>query len=202
MSETIIPDKVQAARESFNGRGLTEAQFQKAWAIAAVLRAEIQERGTFREALTDFSHAFARGEKFDALRAEGVLRDVFGGRYSQSLNAYRESLEESLQSLPESARDRALAAAESVATMIQEGQTRPAYQANDAAAVTLSQELGITKIGAQNLMNETFKATHGVSLYNHSKDIEQAYHKPVREAEIAVRKVEKLQIHYRSQSMV
>jgi len=198
---TTTPANVQAARQSFNGKGLTEAQFDKAWALSSVLHAEIKERGTFREALTDFSHAFARGEKFDALRAEAVLRDVFTGRYGQSMNQLREGLKANLEGLPETAKARALTAAESIEGMIKEGPTRPFYQAYDAAAVTLSEELTITRDGAKALMREAFKETHGRELGDHGKEIEAAYHKPVREAQIAARKAEDLETHNRSRSV-
>ena len=202
MTETAAtPANVQAARDSFNGRGLTEAQFAKAWALSAVLHAEIQERGTFRDALTDVSHAFARGEKFDALRAEGAIRDVFEGRYGQTMNQVRESLQANLDALPETARARALAAAESIDGMIRDGQTRPFYQAYDAAAVGLSDELKITRDGAKALMKDVYRQHHDRGLYEHGKELEAAYHKPVREAEIAARKAEKLQTHSRTQSV-
>lgn len=202
MTDTIaMPANVQAARQSFSGKGLTEAQFDKAWALSSILHAEIQERGTFREALTDFSHAFARGEKFDALRAEGVIRDVFAGRYGQSMNQLREGLKSNLEGLPETAKAQALTAAESIEGMIKEGPTRPFYQAYDAAAVTLSEELTITRDGAKALMREAFKETHGRELGDHSKEIETAYHKPVREAQIAAHKAEDLEIRSRTRSI-
>ena len=196
---TIEPN--QAARNSFNGRTATETQLTKAWAIAEVLRAEIQQEGTFRDALTDFSHAFARGEKFDALRGEAILRDVFEGRYGQTLNAYRETLEQNQKSLTETAQARALVCAETIGELIQQSPTQPYYRAHDKTAVTLAGELGVTQKFAKRFMSETFEAKHGKELYAHGKEIEEAYHKPVREAEIAARKAEKLQTHSRSQSM-
>jgi len=204
MTETVTmtnPANVEAARQSFGGKGLTEAQFAKAWALSSVLRAEIQERGTFQEALTDLSHAFARTEKFDSNRAEAALRDVFEGRYSQTMNQFRESLKANLEALPEPSQSRVLAAAESIEALIREGETQPFYKAYDASAVTLADELHITRAAAKTLMREAFKEADGRDLYDHGKDIEEAYHKPVREAEIAARKVEKLQSRSQSQSM-
>ncbi|WP_299587651.1 hypothetical protein [uncultured Tateyamaria sp.] len=186
-------DNVQAARDSFSGRGLTDAQFREAWAIAGILHNTIHHTGSFREKLTDYAHVLARSEKFDALRGEAAVRDVYQGRYGQTLNATREALQKAQEELPETVQQRVLAAAASVTSMIQEGETRPFYQAYDAAAVTLSQELGITQSGAKSLMRDAFQAEHGRDLYEVGKEIEEAYHKPVREAEIAARKVEQLQ---------
>ena len=84
--------------------------------------------------------------------------------------------------------------------MIQEGETRPFYQAYDAAAVTLAGELGITQSGAKALVKDVFQAHHGRDLYGAGKEIEAAYHRPVREAEIAQRKAEKLQTRTHSQT--
>lgn len=194
-------DSVKAARESFSGRTLTDGQFAEAWAIAGILNKEIHRTGSFKEKLTDYAHAFARSEKFDALRGESILRDVHQGRFQQTLNQTREALMEREEKLPENVLDRALVHAESIAVMIQEGETRPFYQAYDAAAVRLSQELNITQTGAKALLKDAYEGVHKRDLYEAGKEIEDAYHKPVREAEIAARKAEQLQSRTRSQSM-
>lgn len=121
-------DGVKAARESFSGRTLTDGQFAEAWAIAGILNKEIHRSGSFKEKLTDYAHAFARSEKFDALRGESILRHVHRGRFQQTLNQTREALMEREEKLPENVLDRALVHAESIAVMIQEGETRPFYQ--------------------------------------------------------------------------
>ena len=192
--------KVQAARDSFSGRTLTESQFKEAWALSAVLHGEIHRTGSFREKLIDYAHAFARGEKFDALRGETILRDIFAARYGQTMNQTREGLMAAEQALPDRARDRALVHAETIEPMIREGQTRPFYQAYDAAAVALAAELTITQSGAKALMKEAYQAAHNRDLYAAGKEIEAACHKPAREAEIAARKAERLQTRAQSRS--
>ena len=102
--------------------------------------------------------------------------------------------------LPDQARARALTCAETIGDLVQAPPTQPFYQAYDRAAVTLSKELGITQSGAKVLMKESFEAQHNADLYQHGKEIEEAYHKPIREAEIAARKAEKLQTRSQSQS--
>ncbi|WP_415402431.1 hypothetical protein [Tateyamaria sp. SN3-11] len=187
------PENVQAARDSFNGRGLTEAQFREGWAISGILHNAIHHSGSFREKLTDYAHVYARSDKFDALRGEAILRDLYQGRYGQTMNATREALLNAQDSLSEASQARIVEAANAILPMIQEGATRPFYQAYDAAAVALSQDLGITQNGAKTMIKDAFKAQHGRDLYEAGKEVEEAYHKPVRAAEIAERKQEQLQ---------
>jgi len=78
-TQYIDPNR-QPARESFHGQTLTDAQFDEAYAISSVLHREIQKSGSFREKPTDYAHAFARAERFDAMKGEEILRDVFKGR--------------------------------------------------------------------------------------------------------------------------
>lgn len=193
--------RLQSARESFSGRTLTESQFQKAWALSGVIDEEIRRSGSFREALTDYSHAFARAEKFDALRGETILRDVYAGRFGQTMNQSREALLKTEEALPKAARTRALACAETIGELIQKAPTQPFYMAHDRAAVTLARELNITQTGAKTIMKESYQSKHGRDLYEVGKEIEEAYHRPAREAEAAARKAEKLQSRSRAQSM-
>ena len=192
---------MQAARESFSGSSLTESQFQEAYAISGVLHGAIRKTGSFNEKLIDYAHVYARSEKFDALRGETILRDIYAARYGQTLNQTREALLKAEEALPETARTRALTCAETIGELIQKAPTQPFYQAYDRAAVTLANELKITQSGAKTLMKETYQAAHGRDLYEAGKEIEEAYHRPAREAEIAARKAEKLQTRSRAQSM-
>ncbi|MDA5556059.1 hypothetical protein [Shimia sp. MMG029] len=193
-------DTLTAARESFSGKTMTETQLKQAVAIADIIHAEIQQSGSFIEPLTDFSHAFARSEKFDAMRAEKMIRDVFTATRGQSMNQMREGLQAVAENLPDTALARALVCAESIGELIQAAPTQPFYLAQDRAAVTLSAEFGITQNAAKALMSEVFEQTHGKELYAHGKELEEAYHKPVREAEIAARKAEQLQSRSRTRS--
>lgn len=188
-----MTDTLQAARESFSGKTMTESQLIVAVAITDILDAEIKRSGSFIEKLTDYSHAFARNEKFDAPRAEKMIRDIYTASRGQSMNQTRESLQASAENLPDIARTRALDRAESVAERIQSGPTQPYYLALDQASRSLAEEFGITQNMAKELMSDTFEQHHGKELYAHGKEVEEAYHKPVREAEIAARKVENLQ---------
>ncbi len=193
--------RVQAARESFSGSSLTQSQFKEAWAISGILNREINKTGSFKDKLTDYAHAYARSERFDALRGETILRDIYTARFEMSLNQTREGLLAREEALPDTARARALTCAETIGELIQKAPTQPFYQAYDRAAVTLAKELNITQSGAKSLMKDEYQANHGRDLYEVGKEIEAAYHKPVREAEIAARKAEQLESRTQSRSM-
>jgi len=189
-----------AARESFSGNSMTETQLKEAVAIADIIHGEILRSGSFIEKVTDYAHAFARNERFDAMRGEKAIRDIHSAVQGQSMNQTRESLRAAEEALPDHAVPRALACAEGIERSIQDGPTMPFYQAYDQAAVTFASEFGITQNTAKTLMKDSFAEHHGKDLYQHGKNIEQAYHKPVREAEIAARKAEKLQTQSHSRS--
>lgn len=192
---------LQAARETFSGKTMTDTQLTKAHAIAGILNAEIHRSGSFKEALTDYAHAFARGERFDALRGETMIRDGYQARYNKKLNQTREAMLAAEKNLPDTARARALDCAKAIEGLIQQAPTQPFYQAYDRAATTLSAEFGITQVAAKTLMKDTFAKDQGKDLYAHGKEVEAAYHRPAKEAEIAARKAEKLQTHARSRTL-
>ncbi len=196
----MTEDKLTAARESFSGKGMTENQLVEAQAIAQILHAEIQRSGSFFEKLTDYSHAFARNEKFDAVRAEKMVRDTYIATQGQSMNQTREALRANEKRLQQTGDPAILLHAESVLQIIQDGPTEPFYKAQDQAAVSLASKLSITQNAAKVMMKDAFAAKHGEDLYERGKAAEEAYHKPVREAEIATRKAEKLQTQSQSRS--
>ncbi len=193
-------DAIQAARESFSGRTLTEPQFREAWAIAGILHGEIKKSGSFHEKLIDYAHAYARNERFDAMRSETVIRDIYTGRFGQSLNKTREALLGRQENLPTGLEPKIEAAAEQVCTLIKDGPTQPFYKAYDEASRGLAGELGVTQQDAKRRMDEAYEARHGTSLYEDGKALEEAYHKPVREAEIAARKAEQIETRHRMHS--
>ena len=82
----------KAARESFSGRLLSGSQFGDAMAITEVIQREIWKTGTFKDKLGDYAHAFARSEKFDAMKAETIVRDLFRERTGKTMNQLREEL--------------------------------------------------------------------------------------------------------------
>ena len=77
------------------------------------------------------------------------------------------------------------------------------YERIQLSEITLAvkDEAHVSQTAAKGLMKEAYQAKHGRDLYEAGKEIEEAYHKPVREAEIAERKADKLQARDRMQSM-
>lgn len=193
--------RIQAARNSFTGRTLTDSQFREAMAITEVIHAEIERSGSFIEKLNDYAHAFARTERFDALRGEKIVRDLYTESRGETMNQTREKLLAAEKALPHNAKDLALKSADLVCRTIQEGETKPFYLAFDTESGLLADILGSTQACAKTLMKDAFISQHGRDLYEAGKEIEAAYHKPVREAEIAARKAEKLPSYNRNQSM-
>ncbi|MEM7210774.1 MAG: hypothetical protein AAF479_02610 [Pseudomonadota bacterium] len=174
---------MQAARETFSGKGLTESQFQEAWAITAILNTKIHATGSFRDTLTDYAHAYARDQRFDSLRGETLLRDVYKGRFGETMNQTRETLAASAENLPETARERALTCAMGISELIQAPPTQPFYKAYDRAATTLATEFKITQRAANTLLTETYHAKVHRDLAADCKEVERLYYKPARDAE-------------------
>lgn len=195
--ETTNPQ--HAARESFSGKTMTETQFQTAWAISGIINEEIKQSGSFIEALTDYSHAFARPERFDAMRGEKMIRDIYSARFDQSMNQTREGLKVAEDNMPDIAKTRALDCAESIGQLIEKAPTQPFYKAYDRAAVTLAKELNITQLGAKAMMKDAFQQQHGAALYETGKALEEKFHTPVREAEKEARIAERTTSRTQSQ---
>ena len=183
--------QIQDAKQSFTGKTLTQSQFDEAWALSDIMAREIRKSGSFKEKLTDYSHAFARSEKFDQMKGETIIRDIFSARHGQTMNQMREGLMEREAVVRESASDQALHHARSVPEMIKSGETMAFYKAYDAAAVNMARQHGITETGAKTLMKDAFREAEGSELYDVGKEREAEFHTPKRAAERADRAVQK-----------
>ena len=182
--------RIIEARRSFTGKGLSEAQFDHAIALSGVIDREIRRTGKFREVLTDYAHAFARTEKFDALKGEVIIRDIFKARYGQTMNQRREALMEREAAVRDTARDQSLAQARGIEPMIRQGETMPFHEAFDRSAVQLASTLGITEAGAKTMMRESYQSAEGRELYEVCKAAEREDHLPKIEAAREARKAE------------
>lgn len=183
--------RILDARESFTGKALTASQFDESWSIAGVMEREIRKSGSFREKLTDYSHAFSRSERFDQMKGETIIRDIFKARYGETMNQMRETMMEREKIMAENSPEDALKQARSIAGMIKDGDTMPFYRAYDHVAVQMAGQHNITESGAKTLMKEAFEKVEGRELYDASKEIEKEFHEPIREAERAVRQTNK-----------
>ncbi|MEM7724621.1 MAG: hypothetical protein AAF376_19985 [Pseudomonadota bacterium] len=182
------------ARRSFTGSRLTDSQFDEAWSIAGILNREIHKSGSFVEKLADFSHAFARSQRFDAAKGEVILRDLHTARFGQSLNQVREGLMAREAVARDVAGDQALHHARAIPEMIKDGPTMPFYQAADRAGIAMARQHGITETGARKMMAEAFEAAEGRPLRAVGKEMEARHHQPVREAERAARQAERSRV--------
>ncbi len=178
----------EKAKTSFTGKTLTASQLDESWAIVGVVEREIRKSGSFREKLTNYSDTFSRSEKFDEMKGEIILRDIFKSRYGETMNQMREGLMERENTLREAGQDQSLHHARSIEGMIKEGETMPFYRAYDQAAVQMSRQHNITEAGAKTMMKDAFAHSEGRELYEASKELEQQYHTPKRDAERAARR--------------
>jgi hypothetical protein len=179
----IIEARVDEARQSFTGSKLTDSQFDESWALAEIMHRGIRKSGSFREKLTDYSHAFSRGEKFDAMKGEIIIRDQFKARYDETLNQMREKLKAREANIPVSGHEQALDHARMIEPLIRDGETMPFYRAFDQAGGALAEKLNITESGAKILMSDTYSKNEGRELYETGKALEKKFHEPAREAE-------------------
>jgi hypothetical protein len=185
MTETIkettkprVTTQKQAVMKSFQGQNLTEAQTDIAMNLASIINRHIHKTGSFREPLTDYAHAFARSEKFDAMKGETIIRDVFTAQYGRTVNATREALLEREKTLPEDTPDLALQSARQTLEAISTGETEPFYKAYDREGAALARSLSITENAAKALMSESYHAVEGRELYATGKELEEKYHRP------------------------
>lgn len=100
------------------GKTLTNGQFSEGLAITEIIRDSINKTGRFAEKLGDFAHAYSRTEKFDQMRAEVIIRELFKERYGQTMNQQREKLMEREADLPDTAMPDALHQAKRVEEII------------------------------------------------------------------------------------
>lgn len=176
--ETSSRKPIQNVRNSYVAETLTESQRDIAVDVASIINRQIQKTGSFREALIDYAHAFARSEKFDAMKGEAIIRDVFAAQYGQTMNAAREALLEKEKNLPETAREQSVQAARRTLDSIGQGETEPFYKAYDREGSMLARTLNITESGAKQLMVESYRAIEGRELYEIGKELEEQHHKP------------------------
>ena len=174
MYEPKEMNRVLEARESFSGRLLSDAQFDEAMAITGIVEREIRKSGAFKEKLGDYAYAFSRTEKFDPLKAETILRDLFKARTGQTMHQMREGFAERESKLTRAQTGQAYDHAIAVGKMIEEGNKISFHRAFNHQATQLAGQLGITDAGAKRLMKEEFKTAEAdLDFYEWGKDIEE-----------------------------
>lgn len=174
--------EISAVCQSITGSKLSDSQSDESRSLAEIMHRGIRKNGKFREKLTDYSHAFARGEKFDAMKAEMIIRDQFKSQYGETMNQMRLGLKERQENLPDTAGRDALEYARMIEPLIRDGETMPFYRAYDYVGGALSEKLNITESGAKELMTTAYRESEGEELYDFGKALEKKFHEPVREA--------------------
>ncbi|HMR34518.1 MAG TPA: hypothetical protein PKA09_26415 [Geminicoccus sp.] len=180
-------NRIAEARQSFSGKSLTDSQFAESWSLAGVMARNIRASGSFHEKLTDYAHAFARSEKFDAVKGETIIRDIFKARYGVTMNQMREGFVEREAEVRDSAREQALVHARDIEALISQGETMPFYRAYDRASGKLAETFGITQAAAKTMMKDAYREIEGRELYETGKALEDQHHRPKAEAEQAKR---------------
>ncbi|WP_425088885.1 hypothetical protein [Stappia sp.] len=181
-------DRVRAARESFSGRLLTNRQFKEAVAVTRILEAEIQRSGTFKEKLGDYAYAFARTERFDAMKGETILRDLFKERTGQSMNEMRKAFVESEEALTDDHRAQAYRRAAGIEGMMEAGDKLGFTRAAAHQAEALAREIGITDACAMRVMAEAFEAARDIAFRDWGKELDERIYRPQIDAEKQTRK--------------
>lgn len=177
-TEPRITAQKQAVLKSFQGQTMTDAQTDIAMNLASIINRHIHKTGSFREPLTDYAHAFARSEKFDAMKGETIIRDVYAAQFGRTMNATREALLKREKNLTESTPELALQSARQTLEAISSGETEPFYKAYDREGAALARSLSITENAAKALMSESYQAVEGRVLYATGKELEEKYHRP------------------------
>ena len=199
--------RIGEARESFSGRLLSERQFEDTMAVTGIIERRIKETGTFKDCLGDFSNALARSERFDIMKADSTVRDLFKIRTGVTMNQMREALMENEQKLfdhennpAETERQKAYSAANEVGRMVKEGNKMSFHRAFAYEASQLATELNITDVGAKKLISETFKETENSEFRDWGKELDEKFYRPQIDAEKKQRSEEKTYSRSRSPS--
>ncbi|MEM9699403.1 MAG: hypothetical protein AAF943_11495 [Pseudomonadota bacterium] len=183
--------RFEAARNSFHGKTMTETQLRDTWGIAGIMERSIRRTGTFKDKLNDFTNAFARSERFEHMKGEEIIRDIFKVRFGQTMNQMREGLMEREAALGPDAKQEALERARLVLADIQQGETMPFYAASEKHALPFAKTHGVTEVAAKKSMSAAFKEAEGRDLYDVGKELEAKHHVPVREAHREAQKAER-----------
>ena len=193
--------RVAEGRDSFSGRLLTDRQYSDFIAVVGIIRRRIEETGSFYEPLNDYCNALARSERFNAAKADTIMRDLFKiVNDGTTMNEMREGFQEREKALfdreknpAEEERRKAYQAGVAAARMVETGNKITFHRALNFEAVELARDLDITHVGARKLINESFEEIEGRNLTDWGKELDEKYYRPQIEAEKKQRAAEKSQ---------
>ncbi len=180
-------ERVAAARESFSGRLLTDRQFDDAMTITGIIEREIKTSGTFKDKLGDYAYAFARSEKFDAMKSESILRDLFKERTGQTMNQMREDLVKREESITDDHRSRAYEHACEIGDLMRVGVKLSFHRAYAHQAQQFAEEIGVTDACAKRVIRDVFAEIETTDLHEWGKELDEQFYRPQIEAEKSAR---------------
>lgn len=180
---TTKTNTMEQARESFSGRLLTNRQFDEAIGLTRIIEAEIHKTGAFKEKLGDYAHALARTERFDAVKAETILRDLFKERTGQTMNQIREGLVEAQEKLTDEQRQGGYQYAAGIGEVMENGVKVSFNRAVAQQSQAMAADLGITDNAARSIMAEEFEAVESQSLWDWGKQLDEEIYRPQIDAE-------------------
>lgn len=176
-------ERVANARESFSGRLLTNRQFEEALTLTHIIEREIRRSGAFKDKLGDYAFAFARSERFDAVKAESMLRDIFKERTGQTMNQMREGLVETQAKLTDEQKQIGYRYAAEIGELMENGAKMSFNRAVAHQSQQMAAELHISDAGARTIMAEEFEAVEGQSLWDWGKELDEQFYRPQIDAE-------------------
>ena len=148
-----------------------------------IIEQEIKASGSFKEKLADYAHAFGRTQRFDAAKAETIVRDLFKARMGRTMNDLRSQLVERGDKLTEEEYRKAANYADQAGDMVRDGNKMTFHRALAAKAEELANYCGITHADAKRAMREAYEQAEGTDLYEHGKALDEEFYRPQIEAE-------------------
>jgi hypothetical protein len=183
-------ERVAEGRDSFSGRIMSDRQYHDVIAVTGIIERRIQEQGKYKDTKNDFVNALARTERFDVMRANTIIDDLFRIRTGMTMKQMMDGLIEKERALfnrennpAEAERSQAYEAALEVGDMVETGKMMSVNRAYAHVAANLAGQLGITHVGAKILISESFEETEGQPLREWLKDLDREYFKPQVETE-------------------
>ncbi len=180
--QATLANPFERARESFSGRLLTDPQFDECMAINKIIGREIHRSGRFKDKLGDYSYAFSRSEKFDVMKAETILRDLFKETTGRSMNQLRETLMKNEEAITDDHRQKAYESACNIGDQMEQGDKLAFHRALAEQAQGLAEELHVTDVSVKRMMAETFEEAENTKLHDWGKELDEQHYRPQIEA--------------------
>lgn len=152
--------RIAEGRESFSARMLTDRQYSDFIAGVGIIRRRIEETGSFYEPLNDYTNAIARTERFGAVKADTIIRDLFKiVNDGATMNQMREGFQKREAALFDRKNDpageqrrKACQAGVEAGRLVEQGNVLTFHRALNWMSVQLARDLNITFTGEGDFM--------------------------------------------------